>query len=115
MAGLTLSDFIEDLRGACDRSNLVVSYDIRVLDNIVLKTRIILAIEAFIEVYYNPANGNCSYSLIKGSQRIYGADNAFIGWHIHPFENPGEHRSRNELSFSEFLRTVEHWVSQHPF
>ena len=111
---MTLSHFIEALRGACDRSNLVVSYDIRVLDNIVLKTRILLTIEAFIDVYYNPANDTCSYTLIQGGQRIYGADNAFIGWHIHPFENPEEQRLREGVPFDEFLKTVEQWASQHP-
>ena len=111
---MTLSHFIETLRGACDRSNLVISYDIRVLDNAVLKTRITLAIDAFIDVYYNPVNGTCSYTLIEGGPRIYGADNAFIGWHIHPFENPDEHRLCEEVPFDEFLKTVEQWVSQHP-
>jgi hypothetical protein len=63
-------------------------------------------------VYYNPANGAISYTLVQAGQRIYGADNAFIGWHIHPFENPLEHRSCKELPFHEFLEAVELWVSQ---
>lgn len=111
---MTLSHFIERLRGTCDRSNLVVSYDIRVLDNAVLKARITLTIDPFIDVYYNPANGTCSYTLIQGGQRIFGADNAFIGWHIHPFENQDEHRLREAVTFHEFLKTVEQWVSHHP-
>lgn len=111
---MTLSQFIETLHGECNRSGLVVSYDIRVLDNAVLKARITLAVEAFIDVYYNPANGNRSYTLVQGGRRIYGADNAFIGWHIHPFENPVEHRLCEEVPFHEFLKTVEQWQAKNP-
>ena len=110
MADLTLHQFIETLRGECDRSDLVVSYDIRVLDNAVLKIRIFLTIAAFIDVNYNPTNGNCSYTLVQDEQRIYGADNAFVGWHIHPFEDPDEHRLCKEVFFHDFLKTVEQRV-----
>ena len=112
MANLTLAQFTDSLREICDRSDLVISYDIRILDNAVLKTRIFLNIEAFIDVYYNPANGNCSYTLVQNNQRIYGADNAFIGWHIHPFEDPSEHRLCDEIFFSEFIKNVEEWAEE---
>jgi len=45
---MTLAEFIEKLQEACNLSDLVASYDIRVLDNTVLKARITLASEAFI-------------------------------------------------------------------
>lgn len=107
MAGLTLSQFVEQLRATCDRSDLVVSYDLRVLDNVVLKTRIFLSINGFVDVYYNPGNGTCSFTLVQENQRIYGADNAFIGWHVHPFGNPDEHRPCGEVTLREFLAAVE--------
>lgn len=110
MAGLTISQFVDLLRATCDRSDLVVSYDIRVLDNAVLKTRIFLIIDAFIDVYYNPSNGTCSYTLIQENRRIYGVDNAFIGWHVHPFENPDEHRLCDEVTLREFLVAVREWM-----
>ena len=111
MASLTLSQFVDVLRDACDQSDLVTSYDIRVLDNAVLKTRVFLTVEAFIDVYYNPTNGNCSFTLVQDSKRIYGADNAFIGWHIHPFEDPDKHRLCGEINFAEFLKTIEIWTN----
>lgn len=110
MAGLTLSQFIERLRRICDQSALVVSYDVRVLDNAVTKTRVFLTIDASIDVYYNPVNSTCSYTLIQDNQRIFGADNAFVGWHIHPFENPDEHRLCEEVRFEEFLNAIEQWI-----
>ena len=95
---------------SCDRSDLAVSYDLRVLDNAVLKTRIFLTIPAFIDVYYNPTNGICSYTLVQDNRRIYGADNVFIGWHIHPFKDPSDHRLCDEVEFDDFLKTVAQWV-----
>ena len=107
MAGLTLFQFAEQLQEICDRSDLVVSYDIRMLDNAVLKARVYLSIDAFVDVYFNPTNGACSYTLVQDNRRIYGADNAFVGWHVHPFENPDEHRLCGEVLFHEFLNVVE--------
>lgn len=107
MAALTLSQFVDDVRRICDQSELVVTYDIRLLDNAVAKIRVYLVGEAFIDVYYNPANGTCSYTLVQDDRRIFGADNAFVGWHIHPFENPDEHRLCPEVRFGEFLGAVE--------
>ncbi len=91
MAGLTLPQFVEMVCRICDQSNLVISYDVRVMDNAVAKTRVFLAVEAFIDAYYNPASDGCSYALVQSGRRVYGADNAFVGWHIHPFESPDDH------------------------
>jgi len=110
MAGLRLSEFVETVRLACDRSDLVTGYNVRILDNVTVKIRVLLRVKAFIDVYFNPENGNCSFALIKGGKRIYGADNAFIGWHLHPFGSPDQHVPCPELSFDDFLLTVEEWA-----
>jgi len=109
MAGLDLAEFVESVRLACDESKLVTSYDVRVQDNATVKIRIFLETQSFIDVYFNPENGNCAFALVEEGIRIYGADNAFVGWHLHPFESPEEHQPCGELSFGEFLRTVEGW------
>ena len=110
MSGLRLSEFVEVVRLACDRSDLVTGYDVHILDNATIKIRAFLRVEAFIDIYFNPENGNCSFALIKSGKRIYGADNAFIGWHLHPFEAPDQHLPCPELSFGDFLFTVEEWA-----
>ena len=110
MADLRLSEFVETVRLACDRSDLVTGYNVRILDNVTVKIRVPLRVKAFIDVYFNPENGNCSFALIKGGKRIYGADNAFVGWHLHPFAAPDQHLSCLELSFGDFLHTVEEWA-----
>jgi hypothetical protein len=103
MAYLNAFEFARIIQDNCAQSDLVVSYDVWILDDTVVKMRIILTIRAFIDVFYNVDSGKCSYALIEEGARVFGADNAFVGWHIHPFDNPGEHLLSPEVSFAEFL------------
>ena len=112
MAELELVEFVNAIRDACDRSSLVTGYDVRIQDNATVKIRIFLSALAFIDTYFNPANGNCTFALIQEGQRIYGADNAFVGWHVHPFDDPEHHLPSNEVTFAEFLRTIEKWAAR---
>ena len=110
MADLRLHEFIDTIRQTCDRSDAVVSYDIRVQDNATVKIRVLLVADAFVDIYYNPETNRCSFTLIFTDQRIYGADNAFIGWHIHPLEDPDQHIRAQEVLFADFLAVVEEWI-----
>ncbi len=107
MAYVSPIQFARTVQEACDRSVPVIGYDIQILDDTVVKIRATLEADTFIEVFYNADTGKCSYALIKDAMRVFGADNAFIGWHIHPFEDPSEHVASSELSFQEFLEAVE--------
>ncbi len=51
-------------------------------------------------------------SLIEASSRVFGADNAFAGWHIHPFDSPNQHVPSSEVSFEKFLKTIEERIGQ---
>ena len=107
MARMSTFEFARTIQAACDQSSLVVTYDVRILDNTVVKIRVFLTYGAFIDVFYNTDTGNCSYALIEGAARVFGADNAFIGWHIHPFDDPNQHLPSSEASFDDFLKIVE--------
>lgn len=107
MAHLNAFEFIRAIQDDCDQSDIVISYDIRLLDDTVVKMRVALTSDAFIDVFYNSDSGKCSYALIEKGIRIFDADNAFIGWHIHPFDNPSQHVSSSKVSFEEFLNNVE--------
>jgi hypothetical protein len=107
MAHIDAFEFTRAIQDNCDKSDLVVSYDVQILDNTVVKIRAILSVGAFIDIFYNADSGKCSYALIKEGVRAFGADNAFIGWHIHPFDNPERHILSSEVSFDEFLDAIE--------
>ncbi len=107
MAQLNAFEFASSIQSECDQSYLIDSYDVQILDDTVVKIRAFLADITFIDVFYNVGTRKCSYTLIKNKRRVFGADNSFIGWHIHPFENPNVHQLSPELSFAEFLRYIE--------
>ena len=107
MADLTPHEFARAVQRACDQSDAVASYNVQILDETVIKIRVILTSGTFINVFYNAATRKCSYALIENDKRVYGVDNAFIGWHIHPFSDPTQHIESSEVSFEEFLKTVE--------
>lgn len=107
MAPLNAFEFTRTIQYDCDQSALVVSYDVRILDNTVVKIRVILSFGAFVDVFYNADTGKCSFALIDKGARVYGADNAFIGWHIHPYGDPEQHVPSSEVPFEDFLNTIE--------
>jgi hypothetical protein len=111
MAYLNPIAFARTIQDACNQSDLVVSYDVRILEDTVVKIRVVLTYDAFIDVFYNADTGKCSYALVEKAARVFGADNAFIGWHIHPFDDPDQHIPSATISFDDFLKAVEEHIS----
>lgn len=112
MAHLSTFEFARTVQVACDQSSLVIAYDVRIIDNTVVKIRVFLTYGAFIDVFFNADTGNCSYALIEAGTRAFGADNAFVGWHIHPFDDPDQHAPSSEISFRDFLKAVEEHAAE---
>jgi hypothetical protein len=79
----------------------------RTLDLDVLSLRVHLIDNSFIEVFFNVTTDKTAYALIVGENRLYGKDNAKIGWHEHPADNPEGHYPCEPVSFEEFLIEVE--------
>ena len=115
MAELNAFDFARAVQQACHDVELVASYDVQVLDDVVVKIRVTLVAAAFVNVFYNADSGKCAFALIEDGRRIFGADNAYIGWHLHPFDNPEQHLPCAEMSFIEFLNAVEEAFDQNRF
>jgi len=59
----------------------------------------------FIEIYANFLTNKRSYSLIHGSDRVFGYDN-YRFWHYHPAENPNTHISCKEPSISFAIQQI---------
>lgn len=71
-------------------------------------TRIRLWLNAdFVDVYHNAQTGSTSYAYIEGGQRLFGANNMRIGWHLHPFGQPDLHQLSSPISILEFLQRLE--------
>ena len=115
MADLDAVTFARAVQHSCHAVEIVASYDVQLLDDVVVKIRVALVAAAFIDVFYNADSGKCAFALVQDGRRIFGADNAYIGWHLHPFENPEQHLPCDEISFEEFLNAVEAAFTQNRF
>jgi hypothetical protein len=51
----------------------------------VAKLRLLLADDRFVAIYYNAQTSSTSYAYIEDGDRLFGANNMKIGWHIHPW------------------------------
>jgi len=99
----TPGELLDQIVEVCSNSPAVAAYTLRTLDADILGLRVHLADDSFIEVFFNTATERVSFALISGNQRIYGKDNAKIGWHEHPAGTQQLHRPCAPVSFEEFL------------
>ncbi len=110
MALVTTRELLDEIATACENSDLVETYVVQHMDIDILKVRVYLTNARFIEVFYNIMTEKVAFALIEGEERTYGKDNAKMGWHVHPWENPREHVPCEPVTFAEFLQEVEKLV-----
>ena len=104
---MTLDEFEVMVATAVARSPLCDVVVVQESAEQTLKLRVLLYIDAYIDIYFNERNGTTSYALVQGGQRVFAADNA-RGWHYHPFEEPGKHVWLDRaMTFVEFLAAIQ--------
>ena len=106
MGGLSPNDFASLIVSLCNKYNFIVDYELNIEDNVIVKSRIFLIDNSFIEVYYNYENAKTSFALIKNNKRIFGADNLGF-WHIHPLNKPEKHVKSNEIKLEDFVKEIK--------
>lgn len=107
MAGVDAVAFATGIIKTCNDIDEVASYDTQIIDNLIVKVRIYLITEQFIDVFYNSDTERIAYALIDShNNRIFGADNTG-GWHTHPFEDASKHIPCDTVSFSDFMKMVQ--------
>ena len=58
----------------------------------VIKGRVFLEDNFFLQVYFNDRTKTTAFALIKDEKRQWGIDfDSIRGWHLHPEENPDTH------------------------
>ena len=78
MADLDAVAFARAIQHACHAVEIVASYDVQLLDDVVVKIRVVLVAAAFIDVFYNADSGKCAFALVQDERRIFGADDTRI-------------------------------------
>ena len=108
MASITTGQLLYDLQQACHRSHLVSHIQVRLIDADILSVRVHLTVSsAFISAFYNVTTDKVAFALVRKDQRLYGVDNAKMGWHRHPFGDPDRHEPCVPIRFAAFLAEVE--------
>ncbi|MEW6618652.1 MAG: hypothetical protein AB1422_04785 [bacterium] len=106
MVNLSPIEFSKEIINVASKSELVESFEVNILDDMIVKIRVYLTDGTFIDIFYNADTQKIAYALIKNKKRIFGIDNT-DGWHLHPFKSPEIHQTCNSITFQEFLYSVE--------
>lgn len=75
----------------------------------VLKARIEIDEETFIDIYFNALTGKKSYALISRADRVMGYDN-YRFWHYHPPDRPGDHIPCEEPEIRGVLKEMKETI-----
>ncbi len=81
-----------------------------------VKLRMYLSPELFVQIYRNDRFGTTNLALIYNNERLYARDETAGDWHRHPASNPDEHdfslEGQRFTTLSEFLDEVEIILAQ---
>lgn len=104
---MTIDELLRQLVSASQVSAIVESYAIEASDEDTLSVRVFLLDHTFINAFYNIQTGKVAFAWLGDGRRLYGKDNAKMGWHQHPFDSPSSHLLCEPVDFETFLREIE--------
>ena len=73
----------------------------------ILKARLRIEQDVFIQIYVNAKKNKISYTLIVNNQRTFSKDCIYGKWHMHPFQSPHFHDTSetgsHPISLTDFV------------
>jgi len=72
------------------------SIQIIVQSRLIIKARVYITPDLFLQIYRNDRFQTTNFALILGQQRIFGRDERDGQWHRHPSSNPNLHDDSTE-------------------
>ena len=92
---MDVEPFLSSLLDALADRPFVRSVDLET-EVIILRGRVLLEQDRFLQVYFNEETGTTAMALIEDEQRIWGVDyDDLRGWHVHPVDDPDQHRVKS--------------------
>ncbi len=83
--------FLHQLLEELSRLHFVKNVDLNT-EVFVIKGRVLLKNNFFLQVYFNASTETTAFALIEEEKRKWGIDfDSIRGWHLHPVENPDDH------------------------
>lgn len=105
-----------DLQGELKRRKYILRLEVLDQTANVLKARLYITPDLFVQVYRNDRYDTTNLVLVHGGQRLYGRDQIDGQWHRHTYLASGEHNSgedgRKAVSLADFLDEVERLLAE---
>lgn len=105
-----IEDILEDLL-QISRDPLFQKLDILDITSSVIKARLVIKPDIYLQIYENVRRPKSSYTLIVGQNRFYGRDMREGSWHRHSVDNPEIHNDSDEgsrtISIFDFIEEVK--------
>ena len=104
---MDVDGFQTSLLEALSGCPFVESVDLQT-EAVIVKGRVVLDDERFLQVYFNERTGTTAFALIEDEQRIWGADyDSLRGWHVHPVDRPDDHSNVEPMTPYEIVDALE--------
>ncbi|MGD2091089.1 MAG: hypothetical protein PVH61_33245 [Candidatus Aminicenantes bacterium] len=88
---MDVNQFLQQLLKELSQLPFVKNLDLNT-EVFVIKGRVFLENNFFLQVYFNARTETTAFALIKEDKRTWGIDfDSIRGWHLHPVENPEDH------------------------
>ena len=103
---MDINQFLLSLLSALSTLEFVEKVDFQT-EVFVLRGRVILKKNRFLQVYFNELTGTTAFALIEQEKRIWGIDfDNMRGWHLHPLDNSEGHRNIDPMDIQEIIRAL---------
>ncbi len=108
---MDLNQFLLSLLNSLSSLNFVEKVDFHT-EVFILKGKVILKKNRFLQVYFNEFTGTTAFALIENEKRLWGIDfDNLRGWHLHPIENPEAHQNISPITVKGIINILsEVWT-----
>ncbi len=104
--GMDVETFVSSLLDALADRPFVQSVDVET-EAIVVRGRVLLERNRFLQVCFNEETGTTAFALIEDEQRIGGVDyDDLRGWHVHSVDSPDQHRDIDPMTPEEVVEAL---------
>lgn len=108
---MNVAALARNLPNEADQRHYITRMEILDQSANLLKARLYLSVETFVQVYRNDRFDTTNLVLIHNGQRIYARDQLDGLWHRHPVNDPAMHdgsqEGRRSVNLTAFLDEVE--------
>lgn len=103
---MDVATFLSSLLDALADRSFVRSVDLDT-EVVIVKGRVFLEQDRFLQVYFNEQTGTMAFALIEDDERIWGVDyDELRGWHLHPVDRPTHHQAVEPMTPADVVEAL---------